>query len=95
MKPNQPRPQQSVPLPSSAWAYGIHQGAGIYFLDGACHVAAHESPMEAALAERGALLIAVLRFEPEPLDGVRPGHRVQAVGSGRAAARFAADRSPN
>lgn len=95
MKPNQPRPQQAVPLPSSAWAYGLHQGAGIYFLDGACHIAAHRSPAETALTERGALLIAVLRFEPEPLDGARPGQRVDALRSEAAAERFAGGRSPN
>jgi hypothetical protein len=88
MKPNH-QPQQAVPIPSSAWSQGIEQGAGIYFLDGRCHIAAHGSPGEAALADHGALLIAVVRFDAEATADARAGCSVTTLTTASAATRFA------
>lgn len=38
--------------------------AGVYLLDGAWHLAAHDSPAEEKLIARGALLVATLTFTP-------------------------------
>jgi hypothetical protein len=40
--------------------------AGIYLLDGAWHLAAHDSLEELFLIERGALLVATLTFSAPP-----------------------------
>ena len=38
--------------------------AGVYLLDGTWHLAAHDSPAEERLLDRGALLVATLTFTP-------------------------------
>jgi hypothetical protein len=63
------KPESELPIAGSAWSTRVELGAGIYFLDGRTHVAGHHSPAERELVERGALLIASLRFDRE-----RHGH---------------------
>ena len=46
-----------------AWADGVLPQAGMYFLEGQCHVASLTSTAERRLLERGALLVAVLTFD--------------------------------
>jgi hypothetical protein len=58
------------------WTAGIGRPAGIFWLDGRCVMATHDSPAEDRLLGRGALLIATLRYDADPLETV---HRTGAV----------------
>ena len=50
------------------WRKGVLPSAGIYLLDDAYHVAVPGTPAERALAERGALLVAGVRFDGQPME---------------------------
>ena len=50
------------------WKRGVLPAAGIWLLDGAYHVAIHGSPAERRLAEGGALPIAGVRFDGQPME---------------------------
>ncbi|MDQ3556352.1 MAG: hypothetical protein M3409_06205 [Gemmatimonadota bacterium] len=73
---------------SFAWTGGCAGGAGIYLLGGRCHVAAHHSPTASRLVESGALLIANLRFDRDPLEGSHPERPVHPIESREAVQRF-------
>lgn len=55
------------------------QPAGIYWLEGSSRIAAHDSAAEARLLDQGAILIATLLFERDPLEGTRPGRTVERL----------------
>lgn len=67
------------PLPADAWTKGAGHPAGIYLLEGEVHVAAHQSGAERRLLESGALLVANLRFDRDPLEAGHPGRPVRPV----------------
>jgi hypothetical protein len=69
-----------------SWTTGVGRPAGIYWLAGRPLIAAHDSPGEARLLAAGAVLVATLRFDPDPLDSVQHGRTVERV-SARSAAR--------
>jgi hypothetical protein len=77
------------PIAGAAWTKGAGHPAGIYHLDGRIHFAAHQSPAEAALRERGALLVASVRFDRDPLEAAHPGHPVRPLGAHAALHRLA------
>lgn len=77
-----PSRTREMPLPEEknrhVWIYEDHDSpvarkglgacAGIFLLEGRYHVAAHTSPFERRLRERGALHVANLFFEPDPRE---------------------------
>jgi hypothetical protein len=77
--------------------------AGIFLLDGRYHVAAHTSPFERRLRERGALHVADLVVDPDPAEraalsggtqmGPAPG--LSPLGRWEAAAAFRPALHPN
>ncbi len=86
MKPDSPK--YELPVPGSAWATKVELGAGIYFLEGRTYVAGHSSPAEQRLLERGAFLLASLRFERELLEGSHPDCTVQPLDTRQAVMHF-------
>ena len=69
------------------------QPAGIFWVDGQILMAAHDSPREAVLLARGAILVGTLRFEPDPLEASHPGRDVRRIST--ADARAMMQRSHN
>jgi hypothetical protein len=59
----------------------VGRPAGIFWLDGRCVMAAHDTIAEARLLEIGAILVGTLRFDPDPLESVHPGVAVERVAS--------------
>ncbi len=57
------QPQYEFPVLDIAWSQGIGQPAGVFLLDGHCHVASYTSPAAHHLLKAGALLVATLRFD--------------------------------
>ena len=64
----------------------VGRPAGIFWLDGRCVMAAHDTAVEASLLEDGAILVATLRFDPDPLESSHPGATVERVASSDLAA---------
>lgn len=77
-----------VPVAGSAWITSVDQGAGIYFLEGRTHVAGHDTPAERALRARGALLVALIRFDRAWVETMILGRRVQRLEAREAARKF-------
>lgn len=50
------------------WAEGVGGRAGIFLLDGRCHVATERSPAERRLRESGAIHVATLTFDGSHAD---------------------------
>lgn len=84
------RPEYEFPVEQRAWRQGAAPVAGVFFLDGDCHIVARHGPAAMELEERGALLIALVRFDAEGRERSRRDHPVRALGSREALARFAA-----
>lgn len=84
------RPQYELPIAGSAWTRGAGHPAGIYFLEGRCHVAAWSSAAEQDLVARGALRIADLHFDPDPRETGRGSGPVRALRPHAAIGRFVA-----
>ncbi|CAN5864883.1 hypothetical protein BH23GEM3_BH23GEM3_09250 [soil metagenome] len=84
-----------LPVSGSAWTKSVELGAGIFFLAGRTHVAGHSSAAEGELLARGAMLIATLRFRPDPLEASHPERAVRALGTGAAVNRFGGAPSRN
>ena len=57
----------------------VGRPAGIFWLDGRCVMAAHDSGAEEALLARGAILVGTLRFDRDPLEGSHPGRTVHRL----------------
>jgi hypothetical protein len=77
-----------LPVAGSSWISSVELGAGIYFLDGRTHLAGHSSPAERALVERGALLVASIRFDGNAQESYRDAHRVRVLAAGEAVGVF-------
>jgi hypothetical protein len=65
------------------WTAGVGRPAGIFWLDGRCVMATHDSPAEDRLLDRGALLIATLRYDADPLETVHRSGTVERVRAAR------------
>jgi hypothetical protein len=72
-------PKYEHPVDDINWTAGVGQPAGVYWLDGQSRLAAHESAAERYLLEQGAILIATLRFDPDPVEAVHRSGRVERV----------------
>jgi hypothetical protein len=68
------------------WTQGVGRPAGVYWLEGRSVIVAHDSPGEDRLLAEGAILIATLRFDADPLESVHRGRSVERI-SARAATR--------
>lgn len=84
---DQDSPRHYLPARDIDWTGGAGQPAGIYWLDGRCRMAAHGTPAEANLLAAGAIHIATLRFEPDFLEGRRPGYAAGLVAFRRSIGR--------
>jgi hypothetical protein len=73
---------------SSTWISSIELGAGIYLLEGRTHMAGHSSPAEQSLLERGALLVASVRFDREPHERYHAQHSIRMLRAQEAVACF-------
>ncbi|HEX6309379.1 MAG TPA: hypothetical protein VFZ69_14380 [Longimicrobiales bacterium] len=67
------------------WTAGIGRPAGIYWLAGRCVMATHGSAAEERLLGVGAVLVATLRFDPDPLERVHRSGTVERRAARRAA----------
>jgi hypothetical protein len=82
-------PKYHIPRAARAWNEGVERhGAGIFFLDGACHFAARRSTAEQELLERGALLIGSVRFDTAPHEASHAGRAVHPLTAREAAERL-------
>lgn len=72
-------PKYEFPVHDINWTTGAGKPAGVYWLEGRSVIAAHDSAAERALLEIGAILIATLRFEPDPLETTQRGRTVDRV----------------
>lgn len=70
------------------WTTGLGEPAGVYWLDGRSLIAAHESPAEAWLVANGAILVATLRFDADPLETRQDGRVVDRLTPAEASASF-------
>jgi hypothetical protein len=68
------------------WTQGVGRPAGVYWFHGRSVIVAHESPGEARLVAAGAVLVATLRFDPDPLETTQRGRAVERL-SPRSATR--------
>ena len=83
------RPEYEFPIEGRAWTQGTLPSAGIFFLDGDCHIVAQNGPAALELEERGALLIALVRFDGDSVERAAPGRPVHSLDLHEAVARFA------
>jgi hypothetical protein len=72
------------------WTAGIGRPAGVYWYGGRSVIVAHDSPGEERLLAEGAVLVATLRFDRDPLDGRHSGRSVERMSAHRAAGFAAA-----
>ncbi|HSJ24236.1 MAG TPA: hypothetical protein VK929_06195 [Longimicrobiales bacterium] len=70
------------------WTAGVGQPAGVYWLHGRSIIVAHESPGEERLLAAGAVLVATLRFDGDPLDASHRHRPVERVSARRISAEF-------
>ena len=73
------KPKYEYPIRGLNWTAGVGQPAGIYWLEGASIIAGHGSDAEAHLIGAGAILVATLRFDPDPLEKIHRGRTVTRV----------------
>lgn len=71
--------QYEHPIYGINWTAGIGRPTGIYWLDGASLFAVHGSLAEDELVARGAILMATLRFDGDPLEQSHRGRTVDTV----------------
>jgi hypothetical protein len=70
------------------WTAGVGRPAGVYWLHGRAVLAAHESPGEERLLALGAVLVATLRFDRDPLDASLRDRTVERVPPQRISGEF-------
>src|SRR5690348_1065575 len=70
------------PFLDITWSRGGDRAAGIFLLEGRCHIAAYDSSAARALVERGALHVAGVRFDADPHERSHPDRRIRAVAPG-------------
>lgn len=59
------------------WTAGVGRPAGVYWMDGRTVIATHDTAAEERLLQQGAILVATLRFDRDPLETVQRGRRVE------------------
>lgn len=70
------------------WTEGIGRPAGVFWLGSRCVMAAHGTAAEERLLDMGAVLVATLRFDADPLERVHRSGRVERMGALRAAREY-------
>jgi hypothetical protein len=70
------------------WTAGVGRPAGVYWLHGRSIIVAHESPGEERLLAQGAVLVATLRFDPDPLETRHARGAVDRVTARRVSTEF-------
>jgi hypothetical protein len=79
-KKNYEKPAYEYPIHGINWTGGLGRPTGIYWLDGNSVFAVHGSRAEERVLELGGILIATLRFDPDPCgDILRSGRHVEIV----------------
>ena len=73
------KPKYEYPIRGLNWTAGVGQPAGIYWLNGESVIAGHSSDAEAYLLTEGAVLVATLRFDADPLEKTHRGRTVERV----------------
>jgi hypothetical protein len=63
------------------WTAGVGRPAGIFWLDGRCVMATHGSAAEERLLDLGAVPVATLRYDPDPVERVHRSGRVERIAS--------------
>jgi hypothetical protein len=76
--------EYELPVEGVRWTRGAGHPAGLFFLEGRCHLVALGSPAEEVLVERGAIHFASVRFDREARPSSEPP-RVRSVPAGVAA----------
>ena len=82
------RPEYEFPIEGRAWTRGELPTAGVFFLDGDCHIVAQHGPAALDLEERGALLVALVRFDRDVREGRSSGASIRPLDLQEAVARF-------
>lgn len=70
------------------WTDGVGRPAGVYWLHGRSVIVAHDSPGEERLLADGAVLVATLRFDADPLETVHRHGTVERVAAHRVGRDF-------
>ena len=83
------RPDYEYPIEGRAWTSGGLLTAGVFFLDGDCHIVSRHGPAALDLEERGALLVALVRFDRGASEGTPPAGSIRPLDLREAVARFA------
>jgi hypothetical protein len=73
------KPEYAYPIYEIDRLHAPGREAGIYYLDGSCRIAAHGGHAELALLQLGAILVATLRFGPEPFERGHAGRVVERL----------------
>lgn len=81
-------PGYEHPVHDLRWTTGLGRPAGVYWLQGRSLIAAHESPAEAWLVAQGAVLVATLRFDADPLETRHDGRALDPAMPAAVAAAF-------
>ena len=83
------RPEYEFPVEGRAWTRGEVPTAGVYFLRGDCHIVSQHGPAAMDLEERGALLIALVRFDRDAMEGRSSESSIRPLDLMEAVSRFA------
>lgn len=83
------RAEYEFPVEGRAWTQGALPSAGVYYLAGDCHIVARHGEAARELEERGALLVALVRFDGRSAEDAAPSHPVRPLDLTEAVARFA------
>jgi hypothetical protein len=81
-------PKYEHPVYDIDWTAGVGQPAGMYWVDGRILMAAHDSAAEDALLRIGAVLVATLRFDADPVETVHRSGVVERLPADVAAGSF-------
>lgn len=82
LKKDDVSPKYEHPVDDINWTAGVGRPAGIYWLAGRSVIAGHGTAAEQNLLDRGAVLIATLRFDADPLERSHAGRIVERVHPG-------------
>jgi hypothetical protein len=66
----------------------VGRPAGVYWLGGESVIVSHDSRAEARLLQQGAILIATLRFDADPLEAGHSGRTITRIPAHRASSEF-------
>jgi hypothetical protein len=77
MKPD--KLEHEFPVFGVDWTAGVGQPADLFYLAGRIYIAGHGSAAERVLLEEGAVAVATLRFDADPLERSHPGATVDLL----------------